>query len=1036
MNPARFTLKNNRTVMVAYAVIMLLGLATFFSIGRLEYPEFTIRSAQIITLYPGRTAVQVEQQVTEPLEQSIRQMMELDQVSSTSKPGISIISAQMQEKYFEMEDIWSDLRNKVAETRLPDGAQTAMVNDDFGDVFPYLYALRSDGFSYREMLAAAEKIRDDLLVIDGVSKVEFHGEQEERVYLQFSSSELAANGVSPEQAGAALSAQNAVASSGELRLGRERLDLVTLGEFQSLDSLAAYRLAAPGQATSLRIDDLFDVERDYAQPADSFTHYNGERVICIAVAMTQGGVVSEIGQRITDHLAEIQQQLPVGLDIEPMFFQPEYVDQSIRDFMINLGQAFFFVVLIMLLFAGWRIAMVVGILVPSAILMCFSMMPAAGVLLEMMSIAALIIALGLLVDNAVVVSEQILVRLGEGQDRGTAVIDSVKNLMIPLLAASLTTIAAFSPIALAESAVGEFTYSLFAVISLTLLGSWLLSITVIPLFCYWFLRPLKRDTLVGRGLNRLYDPYEKLLRRSLQLKWTVPALALVLTMVAGWGFQFVPNIFFPPNERGQFLADFELPLGTDITETEKQVSELEALLIKEHGDEIRSISSWIGNGGPRWYLSLNPEPPSPNYAFLSILTHSAEPAVIARLSASFDRLAENNFPDARAVAKALENGPPVGDPIQIRLYGEDMDQLYELRDRLVAEIKQVDGMYDVRDNWGAWIKQASVVPDPVRSARLGLNTQSIADALNLQFSGRRVTNFREGDKSIPVLMRSRADYRDRPERLVDLPVFTDLGVVPLGQVAEVRVEFLPGSIKREDTLRVMTILGRVQGRFSSEALAEIRPRLDSVVAGADWPSGYHIEYGGEQEESAEAQGSIGGAMPVSMSVLAMILIAQFNSLRRFGIIVMTLPPMLCGVVPGLLLTGSTFGFMTMLGLIALLGIIVNNAILLVDETDSQREGGLALDEAIVTAARSRMRPIIMTTITTIIGLLPLALGGGGMWSSMAYAMMFGLGFATLLTLLLCPVLYFLLFRRGEAKSSTNATEEAAANPVRSKNAAG
>ena len=1014
MNPARFTLKNNRTVMVAYAVVMLVGLATFFSIGRLENPEFTIRNAQIITLYPGRTTEQVEQEVTEPLEQAIRQMPELEEVTSTSKPGISIISAEMQEQYFEMEDIWSDLRNKVGETKLPDGAQAPAVNDDIGDVYPYLYALRSDGFTYREMLAMAEKIRDSLLAIDGVAKVEFHGQQDERIYLQFSSSELAANGISPEQAGAALNAQNAAASSGELRLGNERLDLVTQGEFQSLESLAAYRLAVPGQASSLRIDDLFDVGRDYVEPPGSYAHYNGERVICIAVAMTAGGVVTEIGELITARLAEIQQQLPVGLDIEPMFFQPEYVEKSIHDFMINLGQAFFFVVLVMLLFAGGRIAMVVGILVPSAILMCFSMMPAAGVLLENMSIAALIIALGLLVDNAVVVSEQILVRLGEGQDRRSAVIDSVKNLMIPLLAASGTTIAAFSPIALADSSVGEFTYSLFAVVSLTLLSSWVLSISIIPLFCYWFLRPLKRDTLVGRGLSRIYGPYEKLLRVALRLKWTVPVVALALTILAGWAMQFVPNIFFPPNERGQFIADFELPLGTDISETEKQVSAMEALLMEQHGDEIRSISSWIGDGGPRWYLSLSVEPPNPNYAFFSILTKSSDPAEIKRLSASFNQLAEQNFPDARATAKALENGPPVGDPIQIRLYGEEMETLYELRDRLVAEIKLVDGMYDVRDDWGAWIKQASVVPDPVRSARLGLNTQSIANALNLQFTGTHVTNYREGDKSIPVLMRSRADYRSRPERLEDLPIFTDLGVVPLGQVADVEIEFLPGSIKREDTTRVMTIRGRVNGRFASEALVDIQPRLASVTAASDWPIGYHIEYGGEQENSAEASGSIAGAMPISLSILSMILIAQFNSLRRFGIIVMTLPPMLCGVVPGLLLTGSSFGFMTMLGLIALLGIIVNNAILLVDETDTQRRAGLALEGAIVSAARSRLRPIVMTTVTTIISLLPLALTGGGMWSSMAYAMMFGLGFATLLTLVLCPVLYYLCFRRSEA----------------------
>ena len=634
----------------------------------------------------------------------------------------------------------------------------------------------------------------------------------------------------------------------------------------------------------------------------------------------------------------------------------------------------------------------------------------------MMSIAALIIALGLLVDNAVVVSEEILVRLNRGQDRRSAVIDSVKNLMIPLLAASGTTIAAFSVIALAQSSVGEFTFSLFAVVSLTLLSSWVLSITVIPLFCYYFLNPLKRDTPVGRGLAKMYGPYEKFLRLALRLKWAYPAIILGLTILAGLGFRLVPNIFFPPNERGQFIADFELPLGTDINETEAQISRFEKWMLSEHRDEIRSISSWIGNGGPRWYLSLSPEPPNPNYAFFSILTHSSDPLDVASLADSFNRYAENHFPDARATAKPLENGPPVGDPIQIRLYGQEMDQMYRLRDSIVGEVMEVGGMYDVRDDWGAWIKQISVVPNAVRTARLGLTTESVANALNMQFSGRRVTNFREGDRSIPVMMRSRSDYREHPERLADLPIFTDLGVTPLGQIADTKIDFLPGSIKREDTLRVMTIVGKVRGRFASEALAEIQPRLEKLGDSNQWPDGYRIEFGGEQEESAEAQGSIAAAMPISLSILALILIAQFNSLRRFFIIVLTIPPMLCGVVPGLLLTGSSFGFMTMLGLIALLGIIVNNAILLIDETDSQVEGGSDLVEGIVEAAKSRMRPIIMTTFTTIIGLSPLALGGGGMWSSMAYAMMFGLGFATLLTLVLCPVLYYLFFRSGNTAS--------------------
>ena len=545
------------------------------------------------------------------------------------------------------------------------------------------------------------------------------------------------------------------------------------------------------------------------------------------------------------------------------------------------------------------------------------------------------------------------------------------------------------------------------------------------MLCFYFLEPLEKDTFVGRGLNRIYGPYERLLRAVLRWRWAYPMLILLLTLGAGWGFRFVPNIFFPPNERGQFTIDFELPLGTDIAVTESGVAAIEKWLSEAQSGEVESVSAWIGDGGPRWYLALSPEPANPNYAFLSVLTKSDDPVDITRLVDAVHEYARTNLPDARVTASALENGPPVGDPIQIRLYGRELDTLFDLRDRIVATISHVSGLYDVRDDWGAWVKQVSIDPDPVRAPRFGLTTETIASALNAQFSGLPATSYREADKSIPVVFRSRQDFRKHPERLPDLPVFgAAAGLVTLGDVAEIDTTFQPGVVLRENTLRVMTIKARVNGRYASAALADVKPLLSDLTGKGTWPVGYRIEYGGEQEESGEAQGGIAAAMPISLSALALILISQFNSLRRFTVIMLTIPPMLIGVVPGLLATGSSFGFMTLLGLIALLGIIVNNAILLIDETDAQLALGLGLDDAIVSAARSRLRPIVMTTVTTIIGLLPLALGGGGMWSSMAYAMMFGLGFATLLTLLLCPALFSLFFRglrSGESEREARAT---------------
>lgn len=1012
INPCEFSLKNNRTTLVLYLVIMLVGIISYQNIGRREYPEFTIRNAMVITQYEGRSTIQVEEEVTETLEQAIRELPEVETVTSTSKPGLSIISVEVAEKYFDMEDIWSDLRNKISEAKLPDGAGVPSVNDDFGDVFPYLYAVTGDGYTNKELHDIAKTIKDELLEIDGVGKVELHGVQEERVYLEFSSSTLAARGIEPTDVINALRAQNAVVTSGAANFGIERLSIITLGEFQSIDELANYQMAIPGQSVTVRVSDLFDVTRGYQDPPKKLSHFNSERVICIAASMVEGGVVTEIGGKIDSKMKKISKTLPIGLELESMFFQPTYVQASIKDFIINLGQAFFFVVLVMLVFAGWRFAVIVGILVPSAVLFCFALMPSMNIELEMMSIAALIIALGILVDNAVVVCEQILNRLNQGFERREAAIQSIKGLILPLLASSGTTIAAFGSIAMAKGGAAEFTYSLFAVVMLTLLGSWILSMTIIPMLCVYFLKPLKKDTLVGGLLTELNKPYERSLRLVLKWPWAYPTLILLMTLFAGWGFQFVPNIFFPPNERGQFIIDFKLPLGTTITETESQISQLENWLLSEPNTIVKSVSSWIGDGGPRWYLSLDPEPANPNYGMLNVLTKADDPVIVGNFVKRVNDYTLTAFPNARISAKALENGPPVGEPIQIRISGKDINTLYEIKERISQSIENIQGVTSIFDDWGAWTKQVNIKPDPVRSARLGLNTQSISSAIAIQYSGTRATTYREGENAIPVFLRTKDEYRNNLERIGDLPVFgAQGGAVPLRQVADIDIQFQPGSVLRRDTLRTLTVKCKIQGRFASEVLKDIQPLVNEIRLSDTWPGGYEIEFAGQVADAAEAQQNMAEGMPVPMACLALILIAQFNSIRRFSIIIITLPPMLIGVVPGLLITGSSFGFMTLLGMIALLGIIVNNAILLIDETNIQLASNQDLTEAIVKAAKSRIRPILMTTATTIIGLLPLAISGGGMWSSMAWAMIFGLAFATLLTLLLCPALFKLFFLR-------------------------
>ncbi|MEM7600168.1 MAG: efflux RND transporter permease subunit [Verrucomicrobiota bacterium] len=825
MNLASLTLNNTRTSLVLYLILILAGITTFLSIGRRENPEFTIRTAKVFASYPGRSAVQVEQEVTEVLEQKIRELAEVDEILSTSQSGLSILNVEMSGDYSgtELENLWTDMRDKIDEAILPEGAMVTGVNDDFGETYPYIYGVKGDGYTPKELYDVSEDLRDLVLALDGIGKVSIHGDIQERIYLEYTASKFAAYGFTTDFVAEKLMAQNVAVSSGEADFGNYRLSITTLGEFNSLEELAEFRISTGGNTASVRIADLFDIKREYEDPVDTLSHFNGERVVCVAMSMNDGEVVSKVGAELEDKIHRFQQTLPIGLEIERMFFQPIYVDASVANFFVNLGQAFFFVLLVMLLFSGWRLAVIVGLLVPSVCLFCFALMPTFGVEIETMSIAALIIALGILVDNAVVVCEQILNRLNEGQDRKDAVVNSIKALMVPLLAGSGTTIAAFAVIATAEGNAAEYTYSLFAVVSLSLIGSWLLSMTIIALFCFYFLKPLKKDTFVGRMLEKVYGPYERLLRFTIKLGWVYPILILLLTIAAAAGFSQVPSLFFPPNERGQFIIDFELDRGKSITETEESVVVLEEWLLSEHAENVESVSSWIGEGGPRWYLSLDPEDPDSGYALLSVLTKSDDPEMIQNLVDSVSEFARTNFPAARVLPKALENGPPVGSPIQVRLLGEDMDTLYALRDQIMGEMKSVEGIYDLRDDWGTWVKEVIVDPDPIRAARLSITTSTIADALSEHYEGETVSYYREGEDSIPIVMRSEGDYRDRLERIRDLPIYnSETGVIPISQVADVRIEYLPGAIERKDTVRTMTIEARVRGRYASAALAEIQ----------------------------------------------------------------------------------------------------------------------------------------------------------------------------------------------------------------------
>lgn len=1013
MNPAEWCVKNNRTATVLFSLILVAGVLSYRTISRLEDPEFTLRTALITTAFPGASPSRVESLVTDKLEKKIREMAEVEEVLSQSKQGVSIITVNVYFRNKDLKPIWDRLRNKIEEARseLPDEAKAPVINDEFGDVFGIVVSLTGDDFTYRELKTAADRTRDELLKLDGVGKVEFHGVQHERIFVEFSNSRLAESGIDPFMLANLLQAENIISPSGQAKVGPESITLEATGMFELVDQVRQVSIRLPGRPDAVRLEDIADITRAYEDPPAPLTRFNGQRCITIAINMAKGGNIVDLGTAVRQRLAELTEDQPIGMEYEILAFQPKFVKRSIRNFMINLIEAVVFVIVVMFCFTGIRMGLIVGTLIPMAMLSTIALMPAMNTDLQKISIASLIIALGMLVDNGVVVSENILVRLAGGQERLKAVRSAVKELAIPLLAASATTICAFLPIPLANATVGEYCRTLFTVIAATLAASWVFSLTLIPMLCYFFLKPkLQKQTFS----SRFYRGYRATLVWSLKHRFTFLGILLGLLVIAGIGFGYVPKIFFPPNDREMLIVDFWQPYGTDIRTTSQRVKRLEDYLLSK--DSVSSVGSFVGNGGPRWYLSLTLEKQSPNYAFLIVNLDSEayleNPRIADTLISDTAKYLDSEFPDTRHTIRKLENGPAVGAPVQIRISGPDTRQLFELRHRVEKEIENIPGLVNVRDDWGEWIKKLEIQVKQEQAKRAGFTSQDIAQSLQTQISGYQATEYREDNEIIPIILRSKQTYRDNLFAIESLNVYAYASgrSVPLMQVADTELVWQPANIRRRNQERTITIKGDLEGRLATDILAEAQPRLEALRQNPEWPSRYTIEYGGEQEESQKSQAAIGAVMPLAMGLLFLVLVAQFNSFRRTAIVGLTIPPMIIGITPGLLITHAAFGFMAMLGMISLIGIIVNNAIMLIDRIEIERDQGGELTTSIVLAAQRRLRPILCTAITTIIGLVPLSLQGGEFWRPMANTIMFGLAFATVLTLLLCPVLYSIFFR--------------------------
>jgi multidrug efflux pump len=1013
MSLTKFALERRTVTGTLIVVLIFAGIGAYIDAPRQMDPGFIIRTAMITTQFPGASPERVEQLITDPIEKVVQEIPELDWVNSESRTGVSVIYVNIREEFKDMRPIWDNLRRKVDSVApsLPEDITGPIVDDEFGDVYPIMFSMTGDGFSYMQLKDIADDLRDEILRIESVAKVDILGAQEERLFVEYDNAVLSRIGMTPNFLKDALQERNIIQPGGEIDIENETIALEPSGNFSSVDELRRNLVRLPRTDELVYLEDIVDIYRGYVDPPEGLVRIEGRPGLTLAVSMAEGGNLIRLGKQLQQFFTHIQEQYPHGIDFYQTYFQPTRVEQKVDDFVESVLQAVAIVLIVMLLTLGLRTGLVVATLVPVTMIIAMWVMSLFEIQIDQMSLAALIISLGLLVDNAIVISESIMVRMAAGEDGVKAALGATNELRVPLLIASLTTSAAFLPIKLAESAVGEYTGVLFSVVTITLLISWVLALTMVPLLCVRFLKPKAVEEPFDSRFYRVY-------RRGILAILRHPAISIVVAVIGFYAgmqlYKLVPQMFFPTQSTNLFVAEFTFPPGTSIRTTEDMIEDMESYVRSDlqETDDRPGITHWatfIASTPPRFTLGYNPNAPRPRFSESIIETTNAE--VVPDLMARLEKYVTEHYPDVRPYVRLLGNGPPVTKPVEVRISGKDLDRTFEIADAVKQWLNDRDDTRNVGDDWGPRVKKLVIEVSEDQARRAGVSNEDVATSLQTFLSGYETTQYREDDKIIPVILRSLAEGRRNIDRLATLSVFAQDGSsVPLTQVAAANLAWESSEILRRDRYATITVDSEVAaGVTAFDIIAELEPWLEEQKA--EWGIGYRYEFGGEVEGSGKANQSIADKLPIAGMVILMLLVWQFNSLRKPAIVVATILFALVGVGIGLVVMDSYFGFMTLLGIVSLAGIVINNGIVLIDRIDiEQTENGLTPPHAVIQAAQQRFRPIMLTTATTIASLLPLYLGGEAMWQPLAVAIMFGLAFSTMLTLGFVPLMYSLFYR--------------------------
>lgn len=1032
MNLTEIAHTRQPVVYMLVAVLMAFGAFSYFDLPAREDPEITVREAVVTTTFPGLSAKRMEQLVTKTIEEHVRQVPELEEVKSTSMPGRSIVHVVIDDSYFHLEQIWDDVRDQVDDARaeLPDGADPPRVDDDFGDVAVITAALRSDDWAMRDKYDMAKHIRDQLYTVSGTKRVDLLGVQQERMWIEVENARLAELGIWPDALTRTLQRQNVIRPGGELDSGGRSFLIEPSGNFESAADVADTLIRLPGRADMVALRDLAEVRRGYQDPPQRKAYYNGEPAVIFAISMLDGHSVLDYSTRAKAKIAQLRQELPAGYELDIVTFQADQVEKAVYGVTVNVLQTLGIVLAVVVLFLGLRTGLIVGAIVPTVMLITVAIMGFFEITLQRMSLATLVIALGLLVDNGVVVAEDFKRRLEEGLDRDSALKQVGGELALPLLSSTLTTILVFLPLMLADHVSGEYTRSISLIVLTSLLASWFVAMTVTPLLCHRFIKvdsgthertgPGRKPKLdISHAINNhLKAGYMRLLRRILRIRLIFMAGMLVLLVAAVYAIGQAPSRFFPQSDRAQVLVYLDLPAGVTARTTDRRVKRVfEALNADGHYPQIKDHVAYVGFGGPRFVLSLTPIDPAPNQAFmvLNLEDRSDVEPTIQQLRT----MLRDGFPGIFARVTGMYLGPSDSTKIDVQVKGPDAGTVYRTAGEIERILADLPGSHGVRQNWQNRITKIRVEVDQTRARRAGVTSADVAASLEGYFSGRRVTEFREGDDIFPVVARAQGRERTDLDRVKTLSVYGDDATnVPLLQVADFELVNAFARIHREDMARTVTVEARNRRMTAEDMVPLLQPELAELEA--QLPPSHAIEFDGVVAQSKDGRAALAANIPLCLGIIVVLLVVQFNGFARPAIILATIPLVLIGVAIGLHAMDANFGFMPILGIYALAGITVNTAIVLIDRIDIERGQGHAPFEAIVVAAGTRLQPVIMTTVTTILGLLPLIVFQDALFFGMASVMAFGLGVATILTLGVVPVLYSLLTRTPPPNKGTRA----------------